>query len=222
MNRTSKLAVFVILFILLSTYLPNNKTDKKSLLFQIKKIEIENNNITSVRDLMLDLNSLKGKNLLFLNHKTIEQIISKFDFILSFRVKKIFPNTLKIIVLEKKLVALHVKGKNKFYISKNGDLIEYLYIKRFENLPLVIGNQKNFIKLYDKLKIVQFPLKEVKSYNYQDIDRWDLVLKSGKLIKLPKNNYIESLKNFLRIKDNKNFENYQIFDYRIKDQLILN
>lgn len=222
MNRTSKLVVFVILFILLSTYLPNNETDKKSFLFQINKIEIRNNNITSTRDLMLDLSSLKGKNLLFLNNKAIEKIISNFDFILSFSVKKIFPNTLKIIVFEKKLVAIHVKGKNKFYISRNGDLIEYLYIKRFENLPLVLGNQKNFNKLYNKLKIVQFPLKEVKSYNYHDINRWDLVLKSGKLIKLPKNNYIESLKNFLRIKDNKNFENYQIFDYRIKDQLILN
>jgi len=31
-----------------------------------------------------------------------------------------------------------------------------------------------------------------------------------------------SLKNFMFSRDNSNFNNYKIFDYRIKDQLILN
>ena len=43
-----------------------------------------------------------------------------------------------------------------------------------------------------------------------------------KVIKLPIEDYIFSLKNFMISKDNSNFKNYKIFDYRIKDQLILN
>ena len=42
-----------------------------------------------------------------------------------------------------------------------------------------------------------------------------------KTIKLPIIEYLTSLKNFLELKK-KDFNNYKIFDYRIKDQLILN
>ncbi len=43
-----------------------------------------------------------------------------------------------------------------------------------------------------------------------------------KIVKLPIKNYLESLKNFMNTKNNMNFNNYKIFDYRIKDQLIIN
>ena len=43
-----------------------------------------------------------------------------------------------------------------------------------------------------------------------------------KIIKLPIKDYLFSLKNFMLSKTNSNFNNYKIFDYRIKDQLILN
>ena len=43
-----------------------------------------------------------------------------------------------------------------------------------------------------------------------------------KVIKLPNQDYLFSLKNFMKSKNNRNFNNYKIFDYRIKDQIILN
>ena len=48
------------------------------------------------------------------------------------------------------------------------------------------------------------------------------MLKNEKVIKLPVKNFTESLKNFLDLSKENNFEKYSIFDYRIKDQLILN
>ena len=47
-------------------------------------------------------------------------------------------------------------------------------------------------------------------------------MNDDKLIKFPIKDYISSIKNFISNKDNKNFTNYKIFDYRIKDQLIIN
>ena len=44
----------------------------------------------------------------------------------------------------------------------------------------------------------------------------------GKLVKLPIKDYLSSLKNFMLSQADSNFNNYKIFDYRIKDQLILN
>ena len=65
-------------------------------------------------------------------------------------------------------------------------------------------------------------MNEVKSFHYYDIGRWDIILKNNKLIKLPNQSYVNSLKKYLILKDDKNFEKYKIFDYRIKNQLILN
>ena len=62
----------------------------------------------------------------------------------------------------------------------------------------------------------------IKSFYFFESGRWDLVLHDDKVIKLPIKNYNFYLKNFMLSKDNNIFKNYKIFDYRIKDQLILN
>ena len=44
---------------------------------------------------------------------------------------------------------------------------------------------------------------------------------NNQLIKLPINNYKQSLINFMELKNQVNFKKYKTFDYRIKNQLIL-
>ena len=47
-------------------------------------------------------------------------------------------------------------------------------------------------------------------------------MQDDRLIKLPIKDYLTSLKSYMEFINNSNFENYKTFDYRIKDQLILN
>ena len=47
------------------------------------------------------------------------------------------------------------------------------------------------------------------------------ICNKNQTIKLPIKNYKESLKNFNKIKEQRNFERYKTFDYRINEQLIL-
>ena len=72
------------------------------------------------------------------------------------------------------------------------------------------------------MKNINFPVSAIKSFHNFEIGRWDITLNDGKVIKLPKENYVAMLKNFLSIKKDNTFDDYKIFDYRIKDQLILN
>ena len=62
----------------------------------------------------------------------------------------------------------------------------------------------------------------IKSFYYFESGRWDIIMKNNKVIKLPIKNYLSSLENYMLSITNDKFENYKIFDYRIKDQLILN
>ena len=222
MNRTGKLFFLSLIFVTLSTYLPNYKNENKSLIFPIEKIEIKDYQIINSNDITYELEHLIGKSLLFLNQKPITSSLKKFDFIESFAIKKIYPETVKIIITEKKPIAVFVDRKNKFFISENGQLVKYTKLFSNDSLPLVFGKKADFIEVFNYLKKINFPVNEIKSFHHFNIGRWDITFYDNKVLKMPQKNYNKILKNFILIKGNKNFDKYQIFDYRIKDQLILN
>ena len=211
----------IVLFILLTTYTPKFNFIENSNLY-IQKIEIENTYIVRSDQIKKNLRFLYKENLFFLNLKDIEKNLKQESFVESFSVKKIYPNTLKIIIAEKKPIAILHNKKEKFYISNKGDLIDFIDIKIYMDLPTVFGNGESFYSLYQDLQNIRFPLERIKSFYFFESGRWDLVMHDDKVIKLPTRNYLSSLENFMLTKDNSNFNIYKIFDYRIKDQLILN
>jgi cell division septal protein FtsQ len=211
----------IILFVLLTTYTPKFNFMINSPLY-IQKIKIENNSITESNKIKQKLSFLYNENLFFLNIKDVEKNLKDETFIESFSVKKIYPNTFKLIIVEKTPIAILHSKKKKFYISDKGDLINFIDIEIYKDLPIVFGNGRNFYSLYKDLQNIKFPLKMIKSFYFFESGRWDLILHDDKVIKLPIKNYLFSLKNFMLSKTNSNFDNYKIFDYRIKDQLILN
>ena len=211
----------IILFILLTTYTPKFNFIINSNL-HIQKIKIENNSIVESDKIKKKLSFLYKENLFFLNTKDIEKNLKSETFIESFSIKKIYPNTLKLIIVEKKPIAILQNKKKKFYISNKGNLINFTDIKIYNDLPTVFGNGGTFYSLYQDLQNIRFPLETIKSFYFFESGRWDLVMHDDKVIKLPIKNYLSSLKNFMLSKANSNFNNYKIFDYRIKDQLILN
>ena len=211
----------IILFILLTTYYPKLEFFN-NLKINIEEIEIENNSILTSDEIKKNLSFLYNKNLIFLKRIDIEHKLKNETFIQSFIVKKIYPNKVKIKIYEKKPIALLQEEKKKFYLSDKGEKIRFKKIKKFENLPVVFGKGKNFSSLYRNLQNIKFPLKLIKSYHFFESGRWDIIMRDNKVIKLPVQNYISSLQNFMDSKNNNSFNNYKIFDYRIKDQLILN
>ena len=211
----------IILFILLTTYTPKFNFVINSNL-NIKTIKIENNSILEPDAIKKKLNFLYEENLFFLNIKDIEENLRSETFIESFSIKKIYPNTLKLIIVEKTPIAILQNKKKKFYISDKGNLIAFIDINIYNDLPTVFGKGRDFYSLYQDLQNIDFPLDMIKSFYFFESGRWDLIMHDDKVIKLPIKDYLFSLKNFMLSKTNSNFNNYKIFDYRIKDQLILN
>ena len=217
---SKRLIIALTLLLLFSTFNIRNDTEFSSTL-QIKEITIENNKIISEKEIKSKLSYLYGNNLFLIDNKLLESKLREIDFLQSFEVKKVYPNIIKLKIEEKKPIAiLHNKKEKKYYTNK-GDVINFLDLKTFENLPIVFGDKKSFKSFYDSLTNINFPVKEIKKFYLFESKRWDLLTTKGQLIKLPIKNYEESLKNFIRLKDQKNFKNYRTFDYRIYDQLIL-
>ena len=215
-----RLIIGILLLSIFSTYnIKFNKTFFSNL--QIKKITIENNKIIKDKEIKEKLSFLYETNFFFLRTKTIEKKLREIQFIESYQIKKIYPNNLIIKITEKKPIAIIQKSKQKKYFTVRGDLIDFRKIKKFEDLPTVFGDGKSFSTFYMNLKNINFPFKEIKTFYLFESKRWDLLTLKNQLIKLPINNYNKSLLNFISLKDQANFEKYKIFDYRIKDQLIL-
>jgi cell division protein FtsQ len=214
-----KLFISFILLILLTTIYPLQKITIFD--FSIKEIEIENNILLKDKEIKKLLLPIYNKNLILLNYSEIENAIMKNSFIDSFKVKKKYPNYLKIKVFEKKPIAILYDEKRKFYLSEKIELIEFKNLDDYQNLPYVFGNQLEFEILYNNLKKINFPLDFIKKYILFESNRWDLEIENGKIIKLPNSNYIKSVENYLEIRNKDSFQKFFIFDYRIKDQLIL-
>ena len=215
-----RLLIGLILFCLLSTYsIKFNKNFFSN--FQIKNIKIENNKIIKEKEIKEKLSFLYETNFFFLRAKSIEKKLKEIQFIESYQIKKVYTNNLRIKIIEKKPIAIIQKMKQKKYFTTKGDLIDFRDIKIFKDLPIVFGDGKSFSNFYFNLKNINFPFEEIKTFYLFESRRWDLLTSKNQLIKLPINDYNKSLLNFISLKDEANFIKYKIFDYRIKDQLIL-
>lgn len=217
MKKRTIIAIF--LFLLLSTISYKHKIIIEK--FNVKTIIIQNNFLINEIELKKLLSPVYNKSLFNLKNSEIKNMLIQESFIESFNIKKQYPNTLKIKIYEKKPIAILLKNQNKFLLSEKIDLIEYREIANFQNLPYVLGNEKQFKIFYQNLEKINFPFDIVKKFIFYDFNRWDIETRDNKIIKLPNVNYIKSLENFLNLINDKNFIKYKMFDYRISNQLIL-
>ena len=214
---------FILILLLLTTFTPKIEfIENLNFKPYVKSIRIENNLIVESETIKTNLNFLYDRNLLFIKNKDIERKLIKEDFIDSFSLKRIYPDTLIIKIFEKKPIAILQNKKRKFIITSKGDLIAFKKIEGFYELPIVFGEDKAFFKFYKNIKNSNFPLNQIKSFYFFESKRWDLLLHDGILIKLPTENYISSLNNFIELKNENIHNKYKVFDYRIINQLILN
>ena len=222
MKKLSVILSSFLLIVILSTFNPNNFNFNFNF-FKIKKIEIKNLKILDEKEIKnLFYNKLYDSSLFILDKKKINDILNNNKLIESVELKKIYPSKLQIIIYEKETIAIINFKQTKYYLTKSGEEIEFFQNFILEKLPNIFGKQKNFLEVYSALSKLKFPISEIRSFYYFDIGRWDIILNNNKVIKLPVINFVDSLKNYMELNKKINFKKYSIFDYRIKDQLILN
>ncbi len=216
----NRFLIALLLLLILSTYKIQNDFNNISK-FNIKNVEIENNVILNEKDIKANLTFLYETNFFFLKSNDIKKNLKEIDLIESFKIKKIYPNKIKIIIFEKEPIAILYYKKTKKYYTSKGELINFFDLEKYKYLPIVFGDRDNFKKFYNSLKILNFPIEEIKEFYLFESNRWDLITKKNQTVKLPNIDYKKSLQNFLELKNKTGFKKYKIFDYRITGQLIL-
>ena len=225
MKRKKSFFLWLFLLIVLTTYNFDSRENLISSFFKIKKIEIEGIQNSDRKEIEEKFNPFKEKNIIFTNQKQFRKLIDNLELVKEIKVKKIYPDKIKITIKEFKIIGIFVDEKNQeeYILTYHGKIINNYNKKQFNDLPLVFGENADefFFTFYPFLEAAGFEIELIKYFNYFDIKRWDIILKDGKLIKLPSTNYEKSLKNFLSIYEKENFKKFRVFDFRVNGQLII-
>ena len=153
--------LLIILLIFLSTFNPtelNLISKKNDTLFKIKNIEIKNNLLINKNEIKEKLTNVYKKSILFIKEKDIKEPLVEIDFLERIEVKKKYPNTIIIKIIETKPVAIIFKNKVKYLLDSSSNLISFKNDSNFNELPSIFGEgaENNFIYFLNKLKKIIF------------------------------------------------------------------
>ncbi len=220
MKKNFFLWFFMLIF--LTTYIDHEQSSSEGI-FSVKSIEIIGTQNSDQSEISRKLIQIKGKNLFFLQKNEFKKILEEIKFIKSFKIKKVYPDKIKLTIEENKPIGIFFVENKKHLLLEEGEIIKNYNQDKFNYLPSVYGKmaRKNFFKFYSELEQTNFEIKNVKQFYYHDANRWDILLVDKKLIKLPEENYINSIRKFMNIYNQEKFKKFKIFDFRIKNKLIL-
>jgi len=219
-DKKRKLYIYLFLLIFLTTINNLPLINSGYLKLKINQIKVSGLSDENNFKILKDLDELISQNIFFVNKYYFLSILEKNNLIHSFKIKKIYPNSIEVQIRKADLLAITNFNEKKFFIGSNGKLIDY--DSSNTNLPYVFGKVKtvdfiNFVKIIEQSK---FNFKEISEMYFYSSGRWDIKNKHGILFKLPKKNLIKSLNIAYRIMDNEKLKNSKIIDLRISNHIV--
>ena len=216
---SKKVIIYLCLFFLLATV--NNSSIINLRLPKIEEIKISGFSLdqnTHVRDV---IESLKSKNIFFINQFEIKKDIFSDNIIEELNIFKNYPSTLIVDIKKTQFLAVTKKDGDDYFIGRNGKLIKKN--QSISKLPYVFGdlNINDFLEFKKNIDNSNFEYKQILNLYYYKSKRWDIETSTGYLIKLPRENVGEILNLFNRLSKEKNFNNKKTIDFRQKGQIIL-
>jgi len=220
-DKKKKLFIYFFFLLLLTTFNNLSLSNSEYLKLKINQIKVSGLNSKNNIQISEEFNKLlHQKNIFFINKNYFIKILEKNNLIHSFKVKKIYPNSIEVKVKKTELLAITNYNKNKFFIGSNGKLINFE--SSSENLPYVFGKIKieNFIKFTKIITKSKFNFEEISELYFFPSGRWDIKNKKGILIKLPETNLLKALNLAHQITTNEIFKNDKVIDLRIYNHVI--
>ena len=217
---SKKLFIYFFLFIFLVTI--NNKNLNELNFYRINDIKVFGLNEEENLKILENLKFLQNNNIFFINKKKISDLMNSNNLIERYSIIKKYPSTIELRVTETNYLASVNKEGKKFFFGSNGKLIDAKYDKK--EIPIIYGNFKNseFLELKKILDIFKFDFGNINNFFYFPSGRWDIEMKSGILIKLPRERLKESIELSLDILKSEKSDNLKILDLRQNNLIIIN
>ena len=169
---SKKVIIYLCLFFLLATV--NNSSIINFRLPKIEKIKISGFSLdqnTHVRDI---IESLKSKNIFFINQFEIKKDIFSDNIIEELNIFKNYPSTLIVDIKKTQFLAVTKKDGDNYFIGRNGKLIKKN--QSISKLPYVFGdlNINDFLEFKKNIDNSNFEYKQILNLYYYKSKRWDI------------------------------------------------
>ena len=220
-DKKQKLFIYLFFLLLLTTFNNLSLSNSEYLKLKINQIKVSGLNSENNLKISEEFNKLMyQKNIFFISKDHFINILEKNNLIHSFKVTKIYPNSIEVQVKKTELLAVTDRNNKKFFIGSNGKLINFESYNK--SLPYVFGKIKikyfiEFKKIIDKSK---FNFEEISELYFFPSGRWDIKNNKGILIKLPEKNLLKALNLAYHITINEIFKNDKVIDLRIYNYVI--
>tara|TARA_B110001450_G_C17517712_1_gene439214 strand:- start:203 stop:877 length:675 start_codon:yes stop_codon:yes gene_type:complete len=218
-DKKKKILIYLLFLFILSTTSGKFVENQNSYFSRIIQINIQGLSIADNKKIYDELNNLLYKNILLVDKKNIQKIISKHNIIEEYSVKKIYPSIINIDIKPTKFVA-RLSSTDQL-VGANGKLIENK--DNNETLPYIFGeyNSQDFLKLKKNILLSKFTFTKFKILYFFPSNRWDILTFDNILIKLPQDNVYESLNLAYKIIGSNDFKNKSLIDLRVTNHLII-
>ena len=218
-DKKNKIVIYLIFLLVLST--TSNKIENYQENLPIaNKITISG--LSSSNDLILikKLQNFFYINIFILKKDKINKIISEFNIVEEYNVKKVYPSKLNIEIKPAKFIA-KIYDNSQLLVGSNGKLIKSETIN--DKLPYILGkfNSKKFLEFKKNIDLSEFNIKDFKNIIFYPSNRLDILTLDNVLIKLPEENLLKSINLAYKIINNNQFKDNSLIDLRVLNQLII-
>jgi cell division protein FtsQ len=219
-DKKNKIIIYIIFLFILSTTSGKFIVNENSYSSAIIQINIEGLSNSENSKISNELNNLSYKNLLFVGKDEINKVIKKYNIIEEFSIKKIYPSTININIKPTTFIA-RISNDDQLLVGANGKLIKNK--KNSKILPYIFGefNSKNFLVFKKNIEQSKFIFMEFKTLYFFPSNRWDILTNDDILIKLPADNFLESLNLAHKIINSNEIKNKNLIDLRMNNHLII-
>lgn len=156
--------------------------------FIIKNVDIKGINHLNQKNILKTINHYNKQNFFNVNLKNIYNEIKQNTWVEEVSIKKIYPDTLKVDLIEKEPIAIWQNKSAYHLITKKGEIILEANLNKFKNhLPIIIGKNahKNVYSILQILNIDKNLTKNIWSLTFLNERRWDIHFNQGLTIRLP-------------------------------------
>ena len=219
-DKKYKIIIYLLFLFILSTTSGKFIENQDAYFSKINLINIEGLSNSNNLKISKELNNLSYKNILLVGKEEIQKVLSKYNIIEEYSVKKIYPSTIDIKIKQTKLVA-KLSNNDQLLVGANGMLIEKK--KNIEILPYIFGefNSRDFLIFKKNIDKSKFNFDELKTLYFFPLNRWDILTNDDVLIKLPQDNLLESLNLAHKIIGSDNFKDKTLIDLRVNKHLVV-
>ncbi len=214
-DKKKKIYFYIFFLILLSTPLNLKYDSYFKEVFKIKNIKIIPNEFV-----FEEVYNLLNQNIFKLNKSSLKNFLNKYTYLKSIEIKKIYPNSLEVLVTKSSPIAIINNQLSFTYLGDNGKVFKEN--KEYSSIPILKGeiDIPKAIVVLNLLNKSLYKLENIKEIIFFPTNRINIILNDSKILKFPINidlKYINKTHNFLKtLKTEK-----KVIDFRILGKIIL-